>query len=190
MMPIAPLMIEHRLIEKMITLIKGEIGLSQHNGKIKPEAVDLAVDFIRTYADHCHHGKEEEILFRDLNKKALPDDLKRIMKELIEEHKQGRKVVANIVKAKARYINGDIEALAVILDSMRFMVDFYPKHIEKEDRHFFLPCMKYFNLDEQESMLKEEWEFDKNLIHQIYKDKLSKAEKELAQNRKESFYRA
>jgi hypothetical protein len=70
------------------------------------------------------------------------------------------------------------------------MVDFYPKHIEKEDRHFFLPCMKYFNLDEQESMLKEEWEFDKNLIHQIYKDKLSKAEKELAQNRKESFYRA
>ena len=63
-----------------------------------------------------------------------------------------------------------------MLDRLRFLIDFYPKHIEKEDRHFFMPIMKYFSKEEQEVMLQEEWEFDKNLIHLIYKNKISDAE--------------
>ena len=36
--------------------------------------------------------------------------------------------------------------------------------------------MNYFSPEEKEAMLKEEWEFDKNLIHQIYKERISLAE--------------
>ena len=36
--------------------------------EVDPVFIDTAVDFIRTYADRCHHGKEEDLLF-----KALPD---------------------------------------------------------------------------------------------------------------------
>ena len=71
MLPIGPLMIEHRLIEKMIAVIKKEIARMERQGKINPEFIDLAVDFIRMYADRCHHGKEEDILFRDLKQKPL-----------------------------------------------------------------------------------------------------------------------
>lgn len=176
MLPIAPLMIEHRLIEKMIVEIQREIDRCEQHKKISPEFIDLAVDFIRVYADRCHHGKEEDILFRDLRKKALSGEEKQIMEELIEEHRQGRKTVADIVETKGRYLKGNQEALPVMLDRMRFLVDFYPKHIEKEDRHFFLPIMNYFSRAEKEAMLQEEWEFDKNLIHQIYKEKISQAE--------------
>ena len=42
-----------------------------------------------------------------------------------------------------------------------------------EHKRFFLRCMNYFTQEEKEAMLKEEWEFDKNLIHQIYKEKIS-----------------
>jgi len=38
------------------------------------------------------------------------------------------------------------------------LLDFYPRHIEKEDKHFFIPCMEYFSEAEKEAMLKEEWE--------------------------------
>jgi hemerythrin-like domain-containing protein len=176
MLPIAPLMIEHRLIEKMLAVIQKEIGRSEKQNRIDPEFIDLAVDFIRMYADRCHHGKEEDILFRDLDKKPLSDEHRRIVDELIEEHLQGRKTVADLVEAKLRYLRGDPEALPVMLDLMRFLVDFYPKHIEKEDKHFFLPIMDYFTPEEKEAMLKEEWEFDKNLIHLIYKGRLSQAE--------------
>jgi hemerythrin-like domain-containing protein len=177
MLPIAPLMIEHRLIEKMLVLIQKEIDRGEKQNKLNPEFIDLAVDFIRMYADRCHHGKEEDILFRDLKQKPLSVEEKRIMDELIEEHQQGRKTVADLVKAKRQYLEGDQEALSIMIDRLKFLIDFYPKHIEKEDQHFFMPIMKYFSQEEKEAMLQEEWEFDKNLIHLIYKNKISEAEK-------------
>ena len=73
MLPIGPLMIEHRLIEKMLALIQRAIDRGEQQNRINPEFIDLAVDFIRMYADRCHHGKEEDILFRDLTKKPLSD---------------------------------------------------------------------------------------------------------------------
>jgi len=33
------------------------------------------VDFFRTYADSTHHGKEEDILYRDLIKKAYTQNI-------------------------------------------------------------------------------------------------------------------
>jgi hemerythrin-like domain-containing protein len=177
MLPIGPLMIEHRLIEKMIAVIKKEIARMERQGKINPEFIDLAVDFIRMYADRCHHGKEEDILFRDLDKKPLTQEHKQIVNELVEEHKQGRKTVADLVEAKGKYLKGEPEGFPQMLDRLKFLVDFYPRHIEKEDKHFFMPIMNYFSPEEKEAMLQEESEFDKNLIHQIYKNKISEAEK-------------
>jgi hemerythrin-like domain-containing protein len=177
MLPIAPLMIEHRLIERMLAVIQKEIGRGEKQNKINPEFIDLAVDFIRIYADRCHHGKEEDILFRDLKQKPLSVEEKQIMDELIEEHQQGRKTVADLVKAKKQYLEGDQEALGLMLDRLKFLIDFYPRHIEKEDQRFFMPIMKYFSQEEKEVMLREEWEFDRNLIHLLYKNKISDAEK-------------
>jgi hemerythrin-like domain-containing protein len=176
MLPIGPLMIEHRLIEKMIAVIRREVDNAEREDRIDPAFIDTAVDFMRTYADKCHHGKEEDILFRDLGGKDLSQELKGILSELIEEHKMGRKVVSDLVDAKSRYMRGEKDALHAILDSLRHLTAFYPKHIEKEDRHFFIPCMDYFTSEEKQQMLKEEWEFDRNLIHEIYRAKVSGSE--------------
>ena len=59
-----PLMIEHRLIERMLSVIKNVLGKIESENKVDPVLVDTAVDFIRIYADRTHHGKEEDILFR------------------------------------------------------------------------------------------------------------------------------
>jgi len=173
-MPIAPLMIEHRLIERMIAVMKKELVRSRKEKKISPKFVEVVVDFIRTYADQCHHGKEEDILFRDLNKKELTQEHKRIMEELIEEHRWGRKTTKKLVEANERYIQGEGESLSVIADYMRSLIEFYPRHIEKEDKHFFIPCMEYFTDEEKDAMLKEEWEFDRNFIHEKYRKIVAK----------------
>lgn len=172
MLPIGPLMIEHRLIEKMIRVIKREVDAWKRENRINPELVDAAVDFIRVYADRCHHGKEEDILFRELEKKPLSVEHRRIMEELVQEHKQGRKVVAQMIEAKRQYVLGRDEMPDVVRTCMEFMTEFYPKHIEKEDKHFFLPCMDYFTAEEKDAMLKEGWEYDRNLIHEIYKERV------------------
>lgn len=159
---------EHRLIEKMLASFAGQIDKIEKSKKVDPVIIDMIVDFIRTYADRTHHGKEEEILFRDLAKKELTPELKKIMQELIEEHVWGRKTTAMLVAAKEKYFSGDESKLAEIIDLARTLTNFYPKHIEKEDKHFFYPCQEYFTREEQEKMLAEFNEFDHRMIHEKY----------------------
>ncbi len=179
MMPIAPLMIEHRLIERMISLVKWHLEQWQSEKKVDPSFIESAVDFIRTYADQCHHGKEENILFRKLSKKPISKDHRRIMNELLEEHRWGRKTTGKLIEANNNYQNGDAGAVVSILECMKSLVEFYPKHIEKEDRHFFRPIMKYFSKEEKEAMLNEEYRFDRMLIHEIYQNYIEKNEEKL-----------
>jgi hemerythrin-like domain-containing protein len=175
--PIGLLMIEHRLIERMISVMGKEIKRIQKNGDVDPKFIDTAVNFIRTYADQCHHGKEEKILFRDLQKKKLKPDDKQIMDELVQEHILGRKITGQLVEAKNKYITGDRTALVTIIGLMQQLVNFYPKHIEKEDKIFFKSAMNYFTTAEKDTMLEEEYEFDKKFIHVIYKGIVTEAEK-------------
>ncbi len=71
MLPIAQLMVEHRIIERMIRLMKDEAESIKVTKKPDAVFINNAVDFIQTYADATHHGKEEKILFRELGKKGL-----------------------------------------------------------------------------------------------------------------------
>ena len=81
MMPIAPLMIEHRLIERMIRLMDKEADRIRQGGRPDVDLINMVIDFIRTYADKLHHGKEEDILFKSLAKKSLSAEHKKIMDE-------------------------------------------------------------------------------------------------------------
>ncbi|MBN2297305.1 MAG: hemerythrin domain-containing protein [Deltaproteobacteria bacterium] len=175
MKPIGPLMWEHRLIEKMLSLFEKEIRRISDTSKVDPLFIDAAVDFIRTYADRTHHGKEEDILFERLAGKDLSSEHARIMNELIEEHKYGRKTVKDLVAAKEHYLSG-ADAANEIIEHMKALADFYPKHIEKEDKQFFYPCMEYFSKEEQDAMLEEFWDFDRKMVHEKYKSLVEELE--------------
>jgi hemerythrin-like domain-containing protein len=164
-----PLMIEHRLIEKMLEFVKQQVSLIDTQKSINPVIVDTVVDFIKTYADRTHHGKEEDILFRELSKKQMSAEDQKGMDELVEEHRYGRRLVQELVQARKRYVAGSNEALGVIRENLALLADFYPKHIEKEDKVFFPNTEKYFTTTELDSMLQEFWEFDKMMIHEKYK---------------------
>lgn len=153
MKPRGPLMIEHRLIEKMLKVVQNQISVIERQKCVDPVFIDTVVDFIKIYADRTHHGKEEEILFKDLSTKPMQPEDKKIMAELIEEHKFGRQVTADLVKAGKDYRNGRAEALQIIIEKLRLLVEFYPKHIIKEDKVFFPNTENYFSQEEQENML-------------------------------------
>jgi len=171
-MPFGPLMTEHRLIERMIALMGKELERIRKEKRVNYEFIEIAVDFIRTYADRLHHGKEEDILFRELKVKRLEENHRKTMEELIEEHRWGRKTVKELIDANKKYKEGDENTIETITRCLQDLFNFYPQHIEKEDKHFFIPVMNYFSQLEQESMLEEELEFDRNFIHEIYKGKV------------------
>ena len=163
-----PLMIEHRLIERMISLIEDTLSETEKTHKIDPLFIDTAIDFIRTYADRTHHGKEEDILFRDLKERSLSDEDRQMMETLINEHAYGRKTVKALSEANERYRNGDDAALKNIVNNLQRLVLFYPKHIEKEDKTFFPAARNYLTDAEDQAMLKEFYEFDQKMIHEKY----------------------
>lgn len=175
MKPIGPLMWEHRLIEKMLSFFEGETMKIIEKEKVDPPFIDTAVDFIRTYADRTHHGKEEDILFRDLIKKQLSPEHTRIMEELVAEHKYARKTVGMLVDAKERHLKGENTSQEIVV-LLKELAHFYPMHIKKEDKHFFYPCMEYFTEEEQDRMLKEFYEFDRNMIHEKYRNIVDRIE--------------
>ena len=168
MMPAGPLMIEHRLIERMIALLKKELQSIKAREKVDLSFTDNLIDFIKTYADRTHHGKEEDILFKNLEGKTISGDHEKIMKELIEDHRYGRKLTPDLLEARDKYESGFTSAVFDLIEIMKKLADFYPRHIEKEDKHFFIPAMEYFSRQEQDRILEEFWEFDKKMIHEKY----------------------
>ncbi|MDD4955319.1 MAG: hemerythrin domain-containing protein [Candidatus Omnitrophica bacterium] len=170
-------MIEHRLIERMIALMDKETQRIEQELVPDKEFIRTAVDFIKTYADRLHHGKEEYILFRDLAKKQLSEEHKRIMDELIKEHAFARENSRKLVDSLDKYLAGEKNAIKMITENMGILAKFYPKHIEKEDKRFFLPAMNYFTKGEQSVMLAEFNDFDRQFIHVTYKTIVSQCEK-------------
>jgi hemerythrin-like domain-containing protein len=152
----------------MISLIKDALMNIESTQKVDPVFVDTAVDFIRTYADRTHHGKEEDILFRELAKRPLSAEDQKIMNELVQEHIVARGTTKALVEANMRYRNGDLTALADITANLRRLVEFYPTHIKKEDEGFFPASRVYFTHEEDQTMLAEFWEFDRKMIHEKY----------------------
>jgi len=168
MMPIGPLMIEHRLIERMIKLMEIEIHNIGKNSKPDVSFIENACDFLKTYADRCHHGKEEDILFSKLKDKDLSEEHKEILNQLINEHKFARKTTSELVTANQKYKDGLKDNLTDIHKHLKTLTGFYPEHIKKEDKVFFIPSMSYFTDKEKDEMLGSFWEFDRNLIHEKY----------------------
>jgi hemerythrin-like domain-containing protein len=175
MLPIGILMREHRVIEKLMPPIRAAVAAGRREGRIDTGFVERAIEFIRHYADRCHHGKEEDILFRALERKPLSGPHREILDELKEEHRMGRQRVRELAEALEAYRRGDDGALAVILDRLDLLASFYPLHIQKEDQNFFFPVMDYLDDRERAAMIDAEREFDRQLLHDLFREKVEAA---------------
>jgi hemerythrin-like domain-containing protein len=167
MLPAGPLMIEHRLIEKMIAILKSGLADIEAKKTFNPSFIEKAVDFFRTYADRTHHGKEEDILFKALAEKKMSAAHKALLDELIREHVFARQKVKDLREAAQRF-SKDAGAIKDIIDNIRALASFYPAHIQKEDKRFFLPVMGYLTEKEKDKMLKDFEQFDRKMIHEEY----------------------
>src|SRR5680860_86417 len=128
------LMIEHRLIERVLSDAPLHLA-SLTGGSDIPAYIDVVTDFLHTYADRTHHGKEEDILFRQLTGKPLDAEIARLMEELLAEHAHARETTGRLVAANMCFRRGDETALGEIEQTLGELVRFYSRHIEKEDRH-------------------------------------------------------
>lgn len=168
-LPVGELMIEHRLIDRMLRLMRIEVDRIGELGRADPEFIDSVVSFIKEYADFCHHGKEEKILFARLSEKPISTEMKKMVDDLTQEHILVRNLTNELVRAKDKYMEGKPGGTADIISCINGITVFYPRHVEKEEKHFFMPAMSYFSEDEKTEMMKMFREFDSRLFHDEFK---------------------
>jgi hemerythrin-like domain-containing protein len=137
------LMQEHRIIEKTLNMFEVEIKRISEENHIDAISMYVSIDFIRTYTDQAHHGKEENILFRELLKKDLLSEHAKMLNELMAEHKYSRGIVSKWMDADKRSFDGE-DTSQEIISYLKELIQFYPQHIMKEDEHFFNPILDYF----------------------------------------------
>ncbi len=159
-LPIGPLMIEHRVIERMINLIEIESQRIKKTGDPDCDFIFAAAEFMKEFTDEMHHGKEEEILFRKLSEKPLSDNHRQILDELLHEHELSRGYIAQMANSRMDFLKGEKAAVGQMTKAMDSLIKLYHEHIEKEDDNFFRPVLGYFTKKESDDLMKETSRFD------------------------------
>src|SRR5512142_354551 len=83
------LMSEHRVIERVIAALETAAQRLQEDTPMRPGFFVDAADFIKGFADGCHHKKEEGVLFPALAEYGLPAEAGPVA-VMLREHDQGR----------------------------------------------------------------------------------------------------
>jgi hemerythrin-like domain-containing protein len=102
-------------------------------GRWDVDAFADCVTFIRLFADACHHGKEEDLLFPALEEVGLPHDQGPIA-VILAEHQPGRVYARHMAGALD---GGDPQARATLRNAATGYVNLIRGHIAKEDNVLF-----------------------------------------------------
>ena len=145
--PTSILMSEHRVIERMLVVLDRMADEFLEAGAVNAPLAAEAVDFLRTFADRCHHGKEEVNLFPAMERLGLPREAgpTAVMRQ---EHTVGRSLTSSLAVAAEK---GDVRRFA---DTARAYTGLLREHILKEDQVLFPMADEMLTPDMQADLLR------------------------------------
>lgn len=176
---------EHRIIEKALILIDNSTKKIEQDLLLPKDVFLKLIDFIKNFADACHHAKEEDILFPHLVKKGLPKDEGPVGVMLIE-HTQGRELIRKFQFYIDEVYAGKKEEYKNMEATASSYTELLRQHIFKEDNILFPLADKMFSKEEAKTLLKlfneaeEKFNKDKNIkCHCYYQEILEEVKKVL-----------
>src|SRR3989337_494578 len=114
------------------------VAIQRDRGETVPaDSLSGLLEFFRLFADRCHHGKEEDLLFPLLEKKGLPRAGGPIG-VMLHEHEQGRALVKQMADAAEAYGGGAAEAGGRWAEAARGYSFLLRQHIDKEKNVLFV----------------------------------------------------
>jgi hemerythrin-like domain-containing protein len=173
---------EHRVILRMIKILLVASDKLEKGEAVSPDVFRKAVDFVRVFADRCHHGKEEGELFPLLERKGILKHRGPIAVMLME-HEQGRLFVKGLNEAVEKYEEGDKTAKNAIVENARGYADLLDQHIYKEDNILYPMGSKVLSEADNRELLEKFEGIEKDIIgegkHEYYLRMIANLEKTL-----------
>ncbi len=143
---------EHQGIKTGLRILGRIADQLQAGQAVPPEHMEQLVDFIRTFADRCHHGKEEDLLFVEMEKAGVPREGGPIAVMLLE-HDQGRGYVRAMADAIPAYKAGDPAAAQKFAQNAHNYIGLLAQHIDKEDNILYVIADMHLSDDQQACLL-------------------------------------
>jgi len=142
------LMAEHRIIERVILALETAAGRLEQDPKFRAGFFIDTADFIKGFADGCHHRKEEGALFPAIAANGVPVEGGPIG-VMLSEHEQGRLLTRAMRQAAERLAAGDLSAKTKIIHNARSYAVLLRQHIQKEDQVLFPMAERVIPLEQQ-----------------------------------------
>lgn len=133
---IACLKAEHRLIERVLVVLRRLVDRAKTGEGFEVEALTRCVEFFRSFADTCHHGKEEGLLFPVLESRGI-DRVGGPIGVMLQEHQLAREYTAEMGHALAAVVAGDPDGEETFREAAERYLDLLHHHILKEDNVLF-----------------------------------------------------
>jgi hemerythrin-like domain-containing protein len=128
---------EHEAILKMLEVAEEAARRLDRGENVTPDTLAGLLEFFRLFADRCHHGKEEDLLFPLLEKKGLPRAGGPIG-VMLGEHEHGRAFVGQMAAAAEDYAKSDSTARRRWAEAARGYAELLRQHIHKENDVLFM----------------------------------------------------
>jgi hemerythrin-like domain-containing protein len=135
--PCAALRNEHRVIERVLRVLATLVGRFRTGDGFEKEAFLDCIRFFRLFADACHHGKEETLLFPKLQARGIPREHGPIG-VMLHEHQVGRELVRRMADAIESGENGNPTAGIQCVEAADTFIAHLSQHIAKEDNILFV----------------------------------------------------
>lgn len=177
MRPTEILMEEHKAILRLLEVLRKISAKLQNGSSVNVEALEKAVDFIRTFSDKCHHAKEEYVLFKFMEERGMPRYGGPIGVMLME-HDQGRNYVSKMAEAVEEIKNGKDAGEKYAENALNF-ADLLSQHIHKEDNILYPMSEQMMEEGDEEKLLEEFEQSEKERVGDGVHDKYLKILEEL-----------
>ena len=127
---------EHGVIWRVLNTLETAAARAASGGSVRPLFFEDAADFVKGFADGCHHKKEEDVLFPAINQAGGSAETSMVSRMLLE-HEDGRRLIRSMREGARRWDGGDETGRKDAVESAKAYVALLRKHIADEDGTVF-----------------------------------------------------
>jgi hemerythrin-like domain-containing protein len=176
--PIEELMDEHRVIERVLGIIEIAADLLDDDESVDPELFVDIVDFLSTFADKCHHSKEEKHLFAKMQECGVSGEVGPIA-VMLREHQDGRAHVKKMAELSRKELTDANKG--AMAKAARSYVELLSQHIMKEDNVLYPMARQILSGDDMKELEKAFAEVEEKImgpgVHEKFHHKIEEWEK-------------
>jgi hemerythrin-like domain-containing protein len=156
---IETLMHEHRVIEQVLAALDATAAEARAGAEVSRARIADLAEFFAGFADRCHHGKEEDLLFQRMVARGFPAEAGPIAM-MLHEHERGRehvRVLAALGRRSGPLSPAERDTLAAHAGAY---VPLLGQHIIKEDQVLYPMALRALSPEDLDDLTRRYLEFE------------------------------